>query len=72
MQKLATPEIRQFIISGVTVIRASANYTKNEKIYLLRQLLSISWRLSLTCKHPALFSCSCAESLHMVRLGSVK
>ena len=46
MQKLATPEIRQFIISGVTVIRASANYTKNEKIYLLRQLLSISWRLS--------------------------
>ena len=32
MQKLATPEIRQFIISGVTVIRASANYTKNEKI----------------------------------------
>ena len=71
MQKLATPEIRQFIISGVTVIRASANYTKNEKNYLLRQLLSIS-RLSLTCKHPALFSCSCAESLHIVRLGSIK
>lgn len=41
MQKLATPEIRQFIISGVTVIRASANYTKNEKIYLLRQLLAM-------------------------------
>ena len=72
MQKLATLEIRQFVISGVTVIRASANYTKNEKIYLLRQLLSISWRLSLTCKHPALFSCSFTESLHIVRLGSIK